>query len=318
MKTEYTKIDSNWIKVITEKEALTNKESNIYYLNWVIDSKDYSNWRRAKDEDIELKDIFVLDIDMRNAIQEDGEIISNEDIKNEWLQLIKSLESLDEYFNEWHKIIFTWNWLHIIYKWTPTKFTKEQYSMWVNRIYKQWDKFVWVKYWKCDFACKNIARILRLPWSINQKNWALVEIIAEQKKESRLFNMIKAFAEKEQEEINIEELKRKKEIEDNLKHYGDKWNEFYQEINLIPAYQIAQILIPEFPLNRNWKNFNNKKQWLTWYFYNKSTNTIVNGWSRHFNFWWSESCFNNFSLVKHFKGWSDREVFLFFKQLLWK
>lgn len=314
MKTEYTKINSNWITVITEQEARTNTTDNIYYLEWISENTDYSDWKRAKDSDIEKKSMFVLDLDIRNEFKKIySEDISNEDIKKEGSLLSENLIIEDEFFWEWNKIVFTWNWLHIYYKWDPTSFTKEQYSMWVNRIYKQWDKIMWW-YLKVDFACKNIARILRLPWTINQKNWAKVEILAEQDINSRLFWFIKTFANSEQEEIIKEQQKRKKEIEEKMKDYWKDWNKFYEEINSIPAYQIAELLIP---FKYDWKkNFKNWKKWFCRYFFNSDTNTICNGWSRHFNFWWSESCFNNFSLVKHFNNWEDKYVFKYFKNLI--
>jgi len=312
--TEYTTIDNNWIKVITKKEAEANKTSNVYYLDWVREDKDYSKWERAKDEDIILKDIFVLDLDLRNNF--DWEV-SNEDIIFEWENLVKYLEVEDEFFWEWSEIIFTWNWLHIIYRWTPATFTKEQYSIGVSRIYKQWDKFMWDKLRNCDKACKNLARILRLPWSINQKNWAVVKIIWSRKKESRLFNLIKTFAIKESEELEKQKKIRQAEIAEQLKDYWKEWNKVYEQINLIPAYQIVQLLVPEFPYD--WKkNFKNKKWWYTWYFINHDTNTTCNWWSTHYFTWGTtESCYNNFTLVKKHKNWNSKETFIFFKELLW-
>jgi hypothetical protein len=314
MRTEYIAIWNNKVRVITEQEAKTNITDNIYYLDWVSKTVDYKNWERAKDKDIEEKEIFVIDLDIRNEFKKIyNEDISNEDIIAEWLNMAEQLKLEDEFFWEWSKIVFTWNWLHIYYKWEPKKFTKEEYSMWVGRIYKQWDKLMWW-YLKVDYACRNLARILRLPWSINQKNWAMVEVIAEQDKKSRLFEFIKKFAIAEQQEIEKEKQMRKKEIEQKLKDYWKDWNKLYDKINSIPAYQIAELLVN---YKYDWKkNFNNWKWGVCWYFFNAKTNTICNWGSRHFNFWWTESCFNNFSLVKHFNDWEDKYVFEYFKNLL--
>ena len=312
--TEYVLIKDGNVKVVDSVEAFANSTSNVYYLEWVRSDIDYSNWKRAKDEDVIFKDFFVLDIDLRNNC---GYEITNDDIKTEWENLIKYLEQEDEYFWEWSKIIFTWNWIHIMYYWDWKKFNKDIYSLWVERIYSRWDEIMWVPY-QCDHACKNLARILRLPWSINQKNGAKVEILKEREKKSRLFNLIEQLANKQKQEIQERDLQKQRDIEKQLKQFQWDDNKFYEKINIIPAYIIAQMLVPEFPYD--WKkNFKNKKWWLTWYFYCKDTNTIINWWSRYFLFdgtvssWW-----NNFSLVKRYKNFDNRQTFLFFKKLLWQ
>lgn len=318
-KIEFTKIKDWIISVITEKEALENKEANIYFLWWVKKDLVYSNWIRAKDNDIIEKNYFCLDLDIaKNFEEEYNEKISYEDIEKEAINIIENLKYEDEYFAEFSFIIISWWWLHIYYTWDFKQFTKEEYSLWVNRIYKQWNKIMWSKIYEVDFACKNIARILRLPWSINQKYWKECKILFAEKKDSKLFNLIKSFAVKEQEELENYKLAREKEIQDKLKIFNKSENNFYDEINSIPAYQIAELLIPEFPFD--WKkNFKNNKWWFTWYYYVSETNTICNGWSRYFLFTWDESsCWNNFSLVKNFKSLSDKQCFLLFKEILCK
>ena len=174
---------------------------------------------------------------------------------------------------------------------------------------------MWNKTWECDNACKNIARIMRLPWSINQKNWNECKILYWEKKESRLFKLIKNFAEKEQQEKEEIKQKRQKEIEDQLKKFNKEDNNFYEQINKIPAYKIAELLVP---YKYDWrKNFNNGKWWVCWYYYVSETNTICNWGSRHFNWWDDSSCWNSFSLVKNYKWLSNKETFLLFKDILW-
>lgn len=317
MKTEYVSI-MNWnIKVITKEEALSNTKDNIYYLHWVREDLEYKNWNRAKDEDIEAKDFFVLDLDIRaNYIEQTWEDCSNEDIISIWKDIWEFLKEENEYFWEWSKIVYTWNWLHIYYEWEVTSFDKVEYSNWVNRIYREWDKYMWDNVYNCDKACRNIARILRLPWTINQKNWAKVEILAEEKIQSRLFWLIKSFAKKELEDQKVQEEKRQEKIQARLKEFSTKDNWFYQTINSIPAYEIAQNLLPEFPYD--WKkNFKNKVWGFTWYFYNKETNTICNWGSRYFNWGWIDSCWDNFSIIKYHYNYTNKETFNFYKKALW-
>jgi hypothetical protein len=59
----------------------------------------------------------------------------------------------------------------------------------------------------------------------------------------------------------INEANNIKEEQENRikKDFSKNENNFYEEINKIPAYVIAQFLIPEFKLNKNGKNFDNKK-----------------------------------------------------------
>ena len=309
MHTQYCKINQQWCILISEEEANSNKEDNIYYLHWVTDWLE----KRASDTDIDMKDYFVLDLDMRNAIPD----ISNEDIINEWKNLVEHLWSEHEFFWEWSKIVFSWNWLHIYYSWDLRYFDKQVYSTGVEEIYSMWDQFMWDPVWSCDHACKNIARILRLPGSVNQKNWAEVTVVSERDKKSRLFNNIEKLSEKRKTKLLEEEKNRKEHNESVMKL--SQWSDggVYEKINSIPAYQVAMMLVPEFPYD--WKkNFKNKKWWLTWYFYCSETNSICNWWSRYFNWWTSTSCWNNFSMVKNQKDMTDKETFTFFKKILWQ
>lgn len=308
---QYCKIN-NGCFLITKEEAETNKTDNIYYLD---NCPEWLN-KRAKDEDIKEKDYFVLDLDLYNNIEAiHWEELSIEDIKSYW-EFFKDWLEENEYFREWSKIVFSGRGIHIYYYWKLQQFEKEEYASWVERIYRQWDKYMESPKYYCDHQCKNLARILRLPWSVNQKNGATVEVLYEQKIESRLVNGIKWLAKKELLEKEAEAEKNRIEAEARIKSYGDGWDNLYKKINAIKAYDIAQALVPDFPYDGK-KNFKNKKWGFTWYYYVEPTNTIANGGSRYFDFWNANSCFNNFSLMKHFNNWTDHETFIFFKDKLW-
>lgn len=315
-KIEYVKIVDWKVKVIDENEAFINKTKNIYFLNWVREDLVYENWIRAKDIDIALKNMFCIDIDMRNNFTAAWLEISDEEIIQEWITMIESLKDMNEYFWEWRYIVYSWNWLHIYYVSNPQKISKEEYSMRVERIYRQWDKLIWNEVFKSDHACKNIARILRLPWTVNQKNWATVKILREQNINSRLVDLLHDLYLAEKAEQDIINEQRQKDIKEKLQKFNDTDNHFYEQINSeIPAWQIAELLVPEFPFDWN-KNFKNKKWWFTWYFYNKDDNTIVNWWSRYFAWWSDTSWWNNFSMIKRTKWFTDKETFAFFKEIL--
>lgn len=316
-KFEFTKITIEWIKIIDLNEALLNKTKNIYFLWGVREDLVYWIGLRAKDTDIVQKRYFCIDLDIRKKYEEEfGEECSNEDIIQEWLNIAKYIGDLNEYFSEWRYIVFTWNGLHIYYVSDPQDISKEDYSLAVERIFRQWDKVVWSKTFSSDHACKNIGRILRLPWTVNQKNWAEVKIIAEQEVKSRLVDSLKNLADTERKEVEDRNRIKQKEIEQRMATYSKDDNNLYDVINQIPAWQIAQMLLPQFPLNKNWKNFTNEKWWFTWYYYCKDTNSICNWWSRFFNWGDEWSCWNCFSLVKRYKNWTDCKTFEYFKDIL--
>ena len=164
-----------------------NMENNIYFQYWLKKDSITRTW-----EDILHKRGFFIDIDLRNNFLPD--LCTNKDIITEWENIWKYLHAEDEVLWEWSFIIFTGNWLQLHYLWKWQEFIPEDYKLWVWIIYKMWDDF-WDSYiYKCDPSCKDIARIARMPWTINQKNWAETFIIAQQEKESRLANNINVYA----------------------------------------------------------------------------------------------------------------------------
>jgi hypothetical protein len=312
---EYTKL-VNWrIKIITKEEAWLNKTKDIYFLPGIRTDLEYTGYNRAKDEDIAFKNYFVIDLDIRKNSKELKWIeIDDQEIIDFWLSLKEFLAEEESIFAQWSYIIFTWNGLHIYYINHIWDISKEDYANWVQEIYNMWNEFWGDEVLYADNACKNIARILRLPGSVNQKNGSLVKIIAEQDIKSELISNIKEYAWKVRMKKQLEEQRRKEEIEQKLKMSGSD-NKFYETINEIRAYDIAQILVPDFPYD--WKrNFKNKKWWFTWYFYSTDNNAIVNWWSRFFNWGDSNSQWCNFALVKNFYWYNNNETFQWFKAIL--
>jgi hypothetical protein len=309
-KFEFTKIKDWNIKVISKEEALENKTDNIYFCAWIDTHTSYLNGERAKDDDIVEKNYLCIDLDIKkNFHLEYWEECSYDDIEKEAENIINFLD--EDYLKEFSFIVISGWWLHIYYTWEFQKFDKLEHKMWVKEIFEKWDNYFWNKTFSSDPACSNISRILRLPWSINQKYWKECKIIYNEKKDSKLFNNLKFFAKQRLEREETERLKKEAEV---LSKFSKTDNGFYEQINKIPAYTIAQKLIPQYIFD--WKkNFKNGKGWFTAYFYNPNTNTIINGWSRHFNYWDDSSWFNNFSLVKHFFNLTNAETFNFFKNL---
>lgn len=326
---EYINIINGIVKTITEKEALENKKDNIYFLGGVRKNLVYNWTNRAKEIDIIEKCYCVIDCDIRKAFfQKYNEEISNYDIIQEWLNIAENLKYEDNILADFDYIVFSWNWLHIYYFWEYQNISPDNYSFWVKRLYKKWNDFWWNEIFYADEACKNISRILRLPYSINQKNGAECKVIYERKWEWKIFNSLNKMGVKqkqEENELKQEQIKKrvleyqKKEQMNNLiywKSFIDKkqeLEELFFKIDNIPAYIIAELLVP-FKLNSNWKNFDNEKKWFCWYYYIEDINAICNGGSRYFNWGDVNSCYSPSVLVKNFYDYTWGETISFFKK----
>lgn len=330
-KIEFIAIWQTGATVIPEEYALKTKSSNVYFLANVRKDLVYNWFNRAKDIDIIEKNYLVIDIDYRKQAQEtlwynptDDEII------NFWKDIEKYLLEEHTYLWDYDFIVFSWNWLHIYYLWEPKAIEPNDYAYAMERIMREWDKYWWNPVYNADKACKNIARIIRLPWSINQKTWKECFVISERQGSWLLFNSIQVLAEAEKEEVlkkreeenqrKIEEYQKQEKMNrlinwDKYEENQEKLHKLFKKIDSIPAYLVAQKINPMFPLSKNWKNFDNEKWWYTWYYYLKDMNAIVNWWSQHFLFNWTiNSCWTPSNLVKHQYDFTWKETIDWFKK----
>lgn len=325
---EFSVIWNNGAKVIDSKTALNNKIYNTYFV-WSVRPDITYNWKnRAKDIDIIEKNYLCIDVDLRKQYKEKyKEDCSDEDIIETWKQMWEELKD-HEFLWDYDYIVFSWNWLHIYYIWESRYISPEIYSHWMERIMREWDRFWGNEIFFSDKACKNIARILRVPWSVNQKTWKQTFIITERQWEWKLFNILESLWESEIEEV-IE--KRQEETRKKIEEYEKqekmnrliKWEKYvdekhklealFKKIDSIPAYLIAEKLIPEFPFDKNWKNFNNEKWWFTWYYYVKDLNSICNWWSQYFAWGDVNSCWTPSVIIKHWFNYNWWEVISWFK-----
>lgn len=316
----FRSISKDWIATTINKDvALSDKNNNIYFLWWVM------KWaQRLTDHDIDLINYIRLDIDIK---KQTTIMMWVEPTTEELLWFIDDIKEIidkDPYFSEYSFIVYSWWWCHIYYsniKWIEinSEFTPKMWQLAMKRIYKQFNVLMGdYEYLFTDTAVCNTARVMRLPWSVNQKNWQVAKILYDNNtKQSRLFNFINKFWIDELNKLNqITEI-RKQEIEDARQKLLSEWKgdtDFkYEIINKLPAYLIAQILIPQFPFD--WKkNFRNNEWWFTWYYYIEETNAIANGGSRYFNWGDIESSWNNFSLVKRQLWLDSADTFKFFEE----
>jgi hypothetical protein len=165
---------------------------------------------RAKDVDILGKKHLFFDIDIRKDKEYE---MTDEEIKQAGIFIGEMLKE-DEEFKNWSYIIFTGNGLHIYYIGDEIKITEhygEAYEMLCRR-------FEQVTGERPDTACKNPARIARLPGTYNNKaEPKKVEIIAKQEARSELIKFLETYKpetkkidKKKQnwdKEITVEEVK---------------------------------------------------------------------------------------------------------------
>ena len=310
---------SNLKQVFSLEEGMNRKDENIYFLHGIT-KKD----KRNNDHDLCKKNSFFIDFDIRKYFREkEWNEISDEEIKDIWVDLWKYLKQNPKYwFNQWRWIVFTGNGLHIHYigdtMAVPDEITPKEYQAGVSKIYKAFYEYMGVPYFEPDWMCRNIGRVARLPWSINQKTGKIVEIIAEQEVKSILVSKIKQYwvAQLELEKEYQELLAKKYALEARQKMM--EW-ENRKEIEAILEYPVEALLMGSWKIEIEWfannKNFIDPRDKSYYGFYKANDgNYIV--------VWWSTTLapyadgkdwLNPFDLVKWLYGLDNKGVFNFFK-----
>lgn len=314
----YRTISTTWIpKTVSESYALTNKEDNVYFLGWVNPDAE-----RTTDADIGIINYIRLDIDIKKWVIE---AYWTEPNKEDIIDIINEIkESIDsnEHLKDWSYIVMSWGGCHIYYSNKKginidKEVTPKVWQLAMRRIYELYDSIMEEEYKYSDKAVCNTARIMRLPWTINQKNWLQCTIIyARPDQQSPLLGHVKALGQDALNKTKLLSTKRAREItlmrEQLIANGGWDTDLKYEIINKMPAYLLAQILLPQFKFD-NKKNF--KNWWkLKWYYFIADTNSICNWWSAEFAWWSVESCWNNFSLIQRQLNLTNAETFKWFEE----
>lgn len=152
---------NNFNHIVPFKEALG--KDWMYFLAGVVDNK-----KRNSDNDIVKKNYFYVDIDIRSVyLKKHWKVLSDKEQDNE---IMKILDRLAQWkLDTMRYIVYTGNGLHLYYVGDEVEIDKTTYSMWVAYFYDIIDFALSDLGYVCDQACKNIARISRLPWSINNR-----------------------------------------------------------------------------------------------------------------------------------------------------
>lgn len=173
-----------------------NTDKDIYFCS-NVDRIPKMQVYRASDKNILRKKYIYFDLDVRKDMQENGISMSDDDIKLLAREIRERL-SKSRSFKSWSHIVFSGNGLHIYYIADKAidvdlKYYSTGYSVLCKKLQK-------IIFYTPDSACKNPARLARIPGSYNNKaDKKLVEILYEQDIKSNVLALINKYGKKEQE-----------------------------------------------------------------------------------------------------------------------
>ncbi len=275
---------NNLNKVLKWSECEWQK--NVYFCAGV------KKWlsKRCNDDDIESKKYFVVDIDIRLECYNQVWVVLDHN------QLLEHMEEIiskiaDAGLDDYSIAVCSWNWLHLYYVGTERKIDKMTYSHWVQMIYENINNAIKSTGYKCDPACHNISRIMRLPWTINPRSkikkdellWNLwdytCDIMIFDPKISNLYEWIEEYA-KQYEQEREKEKEDAKIVHQIVKSEFKKQDDIWSDINSIPACDVACDIRP-ITISDKWSDNvalkeSHKNMWAYWY---RPNNVIVNTWS---------------------------------------
>lgn len=325
----WVEINEWWNRCVTFNAIWWNPQW--YFLAWV------KKWlmSRASDDDVISKKYMYIDIDIRkehfkNTCDETGMnwvVLTQEEVEEKSKLIFIELQL--NWFDDIGACVYTWNWCHIYFIGDEIEVDKNTYRLWVEYIISMVNGII-EKYWySCDDAVKNIARLSRLPWTLNPRKFITINKNKEKylafdlwNTEAKLeffddtiisnhYNNICEYAElmKKQIEDDKETSKKiKSECRDVKK---DDW--IWWEINKVPIEDLVCSVLPVDIQKDDWEYIylkeNKKIMWARIY---KPLNILWNWWSSliktqrktftPFEF----MCFEVF-------GWDRQETVKFFK-----
>lgn len=263
-------------------------KNNVYFVAWLAEKIN----KRASDDDIKTKKYLCVDIDIRmDYYNKHKEVLSQDELNNQIVSIVSLLNKSSEFW-DYCWLVESGNWLHIYYSWEERTFDKQVYANWVKYVYYMINEIIKPSWFVCDPACHNLARIMRVPWSINPR--------VKKKKENNVditlwdmwpyeCNVIDFIERKSQcfwmlEELSSrykEEEKKEKEdlviVKDIVRNQYKKWDDIREEINNIPAVEVACDIRWVSVVDRGLESVAlsewHKNMWAYWY---KPHNVIVN------------------------------------------
>ena len=301
---------NNLNKILKRSECEWQK--NIYFCAGV---KEWVN-RRCNDDDVTLKKYFAVDIDLRlDCYNQTWIVLTHEQLLQHMENVISKIS--DALLDDYSIAICSGNGLHLYYVGTERSFDKNTYSHWVQMIYEQINDAIKSTGYKCDPACHNLARIMRLPWTINPRVkfkkdellWDLwdytCDIMMFDPKVSKLFESIEEYA-KQYDEEREKEKADAQIVHQIVKKEREKPSDIWAEINSIPACDVACDIRP-ITISDKWNDNvalkeDKKNMGAYWY---RPHNVIVNTWSSLIKT--NKSYFTTYELVYHEYANQDKQ-----------
>lgn len=157
---------------------LENEQEDLYFLAGITPGLHMAppHPRQIRDTDITHKRHVFFDFDIRKQCELEGRHVTNEEIKWIAAEILVKL-STHPVLSTWKYVLFTGNGVHIYYVGDIYPVKMKEYKL----AYDTWArKISYVSGYEADLACKNPARIARVPGSYNNKKGqhTLVEFIA--------------------------------------------------------------------------------------------------------------------------------------------
>lgn len=216
------------------------------YMCWGADK---SLQARCKNSDIKQKKYIYIDIDIRkDHFIKYWKLLTQEALNDEITKVVAKITSA--WYNDYCGLVLTGNWVHIYFAGTERHFDPKVYSDWVSYIIKELDKVIAEFWYTCDSACKNIARLSRMPWSLNMRKkeskectfdlWPIeCELLFFEPIDSMLFTNIELYATLYEDESQIEREEIRKVKTEIRQNYTPSENKRGQ-INDIPIWELAE------------------------------------------------------------------------------
>ncbi len=244
---QWSAVEINDLKnVITFREWYWKK--NIYFCAGLKEKKS----KRCDDKDIWKKSYFFVDIDIRMSwYQQFWEVIDQEKLNSICLDIVFAL--WDNNLGDFTAMVYSGNGLHLYYTGTPREFDPQTYAKGVEYFYWLVDEIIKPLWVETDHACKNIARITRLPWSINprkkeqkgEKIWDLWDIECSiwlyEPKISIHFEKLEEYA-KEQEKLEEQDKNQFTEMKRKIRLTYKESEDIWKEINSIDIATLAEMV----------------------------------------------------------------------------
>lgn len=202
---------------------------------------DKNSKERVWDDDFTKKKYIFVDIDIRSRIHAlENRIITDDELENYVFEVFWMLEKAK--LADFRYSCLSGNWLHLYYVWEEQEIGKKEYTQAVRELHRRIDLAIHPLL--CDKACTNIARISRLPWTINnrQKKWWLEPRVCTMITNSTMVaDCIQNIHQYASDYAEFE--KREKENQQYIRSLSTSYkkdDEIFEKINQIPAREIAE------------------------------------------------------------------------------